>query len=137
MSPEDGAMPDHDPDTPPSMDPETAADGGTAPGHAYTRRVVDTVRTEADGHDNRFDGLHAEAKAVLGRSANELRAVRDRYREAYHEELGRWPGVIDAGPTGPGGPSAACFHEVTLTAPADPAERAALQGTRVFRIGCP
>ena len=49
---------------------------------------------------------------------------------------GRWPGVIDAGPTGPGGPSAACFHEVTLTEPTDPAERAALQGTRVFRIDC-
>ncbi|HYC07424.1 MAG TPA: hypothetical protein VEG29_05820, partial [Candidatus Binatia bacterium] len=50
---------------------------------------------------------------------------------------GRWPGVIDAGPSGPGGPSAACFHEVILTQPTDPAERTALQGTRVFRIACP
>jgi len=95
MIPEDEAMPDRDSKMPSAKEPDPAADGGTAPDRAYTRRVVDTVRTEADGHDNRFDGLHAEAKAVLGRSANELRAVRDRYREAYHEELGRWQAARD------------------------------------------
>ncbi|MFI5227339.1 MAG: hypothetical protein ACHQ3P_11770, partial [Candidatus Limnocylindrales bacterium] len=50
---------------------------------------------------------------------------------------GRWPAVIDAGPTGAGGPAAACFHEVHLTPPADPVARDALSGTRVFRIACP
>jgi hypothetical protein len=49
---------------------------------------------------------------------------------------GRWPAVIDAGPTGAGGPAAACFHEVHLTPPTDPAARDALSGTRVFRIAC-
>ena len=33
--------------------------------------------------DSRFDGLHAEAKAAVGYSANTLRSVRERYREAY------------------------------------------------------
>ena len=37
---------------------------------------------------SRFDGLHAEAKAAVGYSANTLRSVRERYREAYAEELG-------------------------------------------------
>ena len=50
---------------------------------------------------------------------------------------GRWPGVIDAGPTGAGGPAAACFHEVPLAPPGDLAAREALSGTRVFRIACP
>ena len=50
---------------------------------------------------------------------------------------GRWPAVIDAGPAGAGGPAAACFHEVTIPPPADPAARDALSGTRVFRIACP
>ena len=42
-----------------------------------------TRRTDA--RDSRFDGLHAEAKAAVGYSANTLRSVRERYREAYSE----------------------------------------------------
>ena len=40
--------------------------------------------------DTRFDGLHAEAKAAIGYSANSLRVIRERYRELYLEELARW-----------------------------------------------
>jgi len=47
-------------------------------------------------------------------------------------EHGRWPAVIDAG-----GPAVACFREVTLPVPAVAADAAALNETRVFRLGCP
>ena len=59
-------------------------------GRPYTRESMDTARTSAEGRSGRFDGLHAEAKEALGYSANLLRAIRDRYREAYHDELARW-----------------------------------------------
>jgi two-component system, NarL family, sensor histidine kinase DegS len=49
---------------------------------------MDTARPSAE--DRRFDGLHAEAKAALGYTANSVRAIRDRYRELYHDELSRW-----------------------------------------------
>ncbi len=39
---------------------------------------------------SRFDSLHAEAKEALAYAANTLRAVTERYREAFHEELGTW-----------------------------------------------
>jgi two-component system sensor histidine kinase DegS len=52
-------------------------------------------RAAGDPRESRFDGLHAEAKAALGYSANSLRAVRDRYREAYQGELGRWHDLRD------------------------------------------
>jgi two-component system sensor histidine kinase DegS len=57
---------------------------------------MDTARPPSEGRDGRFDGLHAEAKAALGYTANSLRTIRDRYREAYHEELGRWQALRDA-----------------------------------------
>lgn len=47
------------------------------------------------GRDSRFDGLHAEAKAAIGYSANSIRAIRERYRTAYLEELARWHGLRD------------------------------------------
>jgi len=37
-----------------------------------------------------FDTLHAEAKAALAYAANTLRAVTERYREAFHESLAGW-----------------------------------------------
>jgi two-component system sensor histidine kinase DegS len=43
----------------------------------------------------RFDELHAEAAEALSYSANTLRAVRDRYRTAYFEALGRWQQLSD------------------------------------------
>jgi signal transduction histidine kinase len=45
--------------------------------------------------DSRFDALHAEAKAAIGYSANSLRAIRERYRELYLEELTRWQTLRD------------------------------------------
>jgi two-component system sensor histidine kinase DegS len=51
---------------------------------------MDTARPPSQGRDGRFDGLHAEAKATLGDSANSLHAIRERYRAAYQEELTRW-----------------------------------------------
>ena len=70
-----------------------SAQGRPAKGHPYTREPMDTARSGAADH--RFDGLHAEAKAALGYSANSIRAIRDRYREAYHEELARWHALRD------------------------------------------
>jgi two-component system sensor histidine kinase DegS len=64
-------------------------------GRTYTRESMDTARSSSEGRDGRFDGLHAEAKEALGYSANTLRTIRDRYREAYHEELARWHSLRD------------------------------------------
>ncbi|HEU4672467.1 MAG TPA: sensor histidine kinase [Candidatus Limnocylindrales bacterium] len=52
-------------------------------------------RAASDPRESRFDGLHAEAKAALGSSANSLRAIRERYREAYRDELAEWRAVRD------------------------------------------
>jgi hypothetical protein len=46
-------------------------------------------------------------------------------------EHGQWPAVLD-GPD----PDAACFEEVLLPIPDDPADAAAIEGIRVFRISC-
>ena len=46
---------------------------------------------------------------------------------------GDWPAILDT----PGDPALACFTEVQLPVPADPADAAALDGFRVFRIACP
>jgi two-component system sensor histidine kinase DegS len=54
---------------------------------------MDSMRTEP--RDARFDGLHAEAKDALGYGANVLRSVRERYRQAYQEELGQWQALRD------------------------------------------
>jgi two-component system sensor histidine kinase DegS len=62
--------------------------------HLYTRSQMD-VRDGTDRRDGRFDGLHAEATAALAYSGNTLSAVRDRYRDAYREELARWEGLHD------------------------------------------
>jgi signal transduction histidine kinase len=52
-------------------------------------------RGVSDPPDARFDGLHAEAKAALGSTANGLRAIRERYRGAYRDELAEWHAVRD------------------------------------------
>jgi signal transduction histidine kinase len=61
----------------------------------YTQRPMEPARAGTDLRDNRFDGLHAEAAAAVGYSANTLRSVRERYREAYSETLGRWQSLRD------------------------------------------
>ena len=43
----------------------------------------------------RFDELHAEAAEALTYAANAMRSIRDRYRAAYHEELGRSQAIAD------------------------------------------
>ncbi len=73
----------------------------------YTPEFMEPGRTGTDGRDNRFDAFHAEAKAAVGYSANTLRGVRERYREAYVEALGQWQAmrdeldVVDRTPTAP------------------------------------
>jgi two-component system sensor histidine kinase DegS len=51
---------------------------------------MEAARGATDALDSRFEGLHAEASAAVGYSANTLRSVRERYREAYAEALNRW-----------------------------------------------
>jgi signal transduction histidine kinase len=43
-----------------------------------------------DAATGRYDTLHAEAKEALAYAANTLRGVTERYREAFHEDLGGW-----------------------------------------------
>ncbi|HET9615271.1 MAG TPA: histidine kinase dimerization/phosphoacceptor domain-containing protein, partial [Candidatus Limnocylindrales bacterium] len=45
--------------------------------------------------DVRIDGLRAEASEAVGQSANVLRDVSQRYRQAYADELARWQSVRD------------------------------------------
>ena len=53
----------------------------------------DSPRSEATG--TRFDELQAEAAEALAYAANTLRAARDRYRQAYLDDLARWQGLAD------------------------------------------
>jgi two-component system sensor histidine kinase DegS len=54
---------------------------------------MDLPRSEPAG--TRFDELHADAKEAVAFSANTLRAVRDRYRAAYLDDLARWQAIAD------------------------------------------
>jgi two-component system sensor histidine kinase DegS len=58
-----------------------------------TLRPMDVPRGEPAG--TRFDELHAEAAESLAYAANTLRAVRDRYRTAYLDDLSRWQALAD------------------------------------------
>jgi two-component system sensor histidine kinase DegS len=61
----------------------------------YTRKSMEAARGATDALDSRFEGLHAEASAAVGYSANTLRSVRERYRLAYAEALSRWQDLRD------------------------------------------
>ena len=61
----------------------------------YTQRPMEPARAGTETRDSRIDGLHAEAKAAVGYSANTLRSVRERYREAYADALGHWQALRD------------------------------------------
>ena len=50
---------------------------------------MDLTRSEPAAA-TRFDELHAEATGALAYAGNTLRAVRDRYRAAYLDDLARW-----------------------------------------------
>jgi two-component system sensor histidine kinase DegS len=52
-------------------------------------------RDMRDPLDARIDGLVAEADQAIAYSANVLRSVRERYRAAYAEALGRWQVLSD------------------------------------------
>jgi len=93
----------------------------------YTQRPMEPARAGTDARDSRFDGLHAEAKAAVGYSANTLRSVHERYRETYSEALGRWQSLrdeLDAVDRGPNDRA----HPQTGTAPLDRAADAAEAG---------
>jgi two-component system sensor histidine kinase DegS len=73
----------------------------------YTRTSMDAARARTEARDSRIDGLHAEAIAAVGYSANALRAVRDGYRDAGADLVGRFEALRDeldglAGPPEPG-----------------------------------
>ncbi|HUQ77842.1 MAG TPA: sensor histidine kinase [Patescibacteria group bacterium] len=55
-------------------------------------RSSDEIRTVRDA---RIDGLRAEASEAVGYSANTLRAVSQRYRTQYLEEVNRWQALRD------------------------------------------
>ena len=97
----------------------------------YTQSPMEPARAGTDARDSRFDGLHAEAKAAVGYSANTLRSVRERYREAYAEALGQWQSLRDELDTVDRGPSDAARQ--TSTAPVDRAADAAEAGADDFR----
>ena len=82
----------------------------------YSARM--TAASDSDERDGRVEGLLAEAQEALAYSANTLRSVRDRFREAHQEQLVQWdhlrdevaladarasdPPRVDAPATGPG-----------------------------------
>lgn len=93
----------------------------------YTQGSMEPSRAGTDARDSRFDGLHAEAKAAVGYSANTLKSVRERYREAYSESLGRWQELRDALDAVDRGPTDGTQMQ-TGTAPVDRAAHAAEAG---------
>ena len=89
---------------------------------------MEPARAGTDARDSRFDGLHAEAKAAVGYSANTLRSVRERYREAYAEALGDWQSLrdhLDADDRGPNGAARAASSTAPVDRAADAAEAGA------------
>jgi two-component system sensor histidine kinase DegS len=98
---------------------------------------MEPARAGTDARDSRFDGLHAEAKAAVGYSANTLKSVRERYREAYSDSLGRWQelrdqlDLVDRGPldgSRAGGTAPIDRAADAAEAGADDARRRALRG---------
>lgn len=61
----------------------------------YTPKSMEAARAGSDALGSRFEGLHAEATAAVGYSANTMSTVRERYRAAYAEALGHWQSLRD------------------------------------------
>ena len=61
----------------------------------YTPKPMEAARGVTETRDSRFDGLHAEASSAVGSSANAIRDVRERYRQAYAATLTRWQQLRD------------------------------------------
>jgi signal transduction histidine kinase len=68
---------------------------GMRPDEAYTRKSMETARLASSPDTSRFDGLHADAERAVEAAAVGLRAVRERYREAYLDELAQWHALRD------------------------------------------
>src|SRR5688572_32962276 len=51
---------------------------------------MEAANDASHARDSVFEGLHAEASAAVGHSANTIRQVREQYRSAYAEALSRW-----------------------------------------------
>ena len=100
-------------------------------GDPYTQSPMEPARAGTDARDSRFDGLHEEAKAAVGYSANTIRSVRERYREAYSEALGLWQSLRDELDTVDRAPIDGARQ--TGTAPVDRAADAAEAGADDFR----
>ena len=82
------------------------------------------------------EGTRHPALALPDESPADVLALARRFGASLmvlsDEAHGQWPAVLDAG-----GPDAACFQEVILRLPDDPAAHSALAGTRAYRIRCP
>ena len=65
---------------------------------SYTPDPMDAARSSDDTpsvRDVRIDGLRAEATAAVSSTAEALRAVGERYRATYADELARWQSLRD------------------------------------------
>ena len=97
----------------------------------YTPDSMEVAHAGPAPRDGRFEGLQAEASAALAYSANTLRGVRERYREAMGEAEARWQSLrdeltsIDRAGTPRQSPTAAT---------ADPAADAAEAGAEEARV---
>ena len=54
-----------------------------------------TAASDSDARDGRLEGLLAEAQEAVAYSANALRSVRDRFREALQEQMVQWDHLRD------------------------------------------
>jgi two-component system sensor histidine kinase DegS len=97
----------------------------------YTPKRMEAARGATDARDSRFAGLHAEASAAVGQSANTLRTVREQYREAYAEALIRWQDLRDELDRLDRGPQ----HDGPQLIPDEPAKGAAPAGAGVVVAG--
>ena len=88
-------------------------------------RSGDEIRTV---RDVRIDGLRAEASEAVGYSANTLRAVSQRYRTQYADDINRWQTLRDELDAADRGPSATRGDDAN-----EPA-RAAEMGAEAGRI---
>ena len=61
----------------------------------YTPNPMEAASGSTGARASRFEGLHAEASAAVGYSANTIRQVREQYRGAYADALSRWQDLRD------------------------------------------
>jgi hypothetical protein len=79
-------------------------------------------------------GLPNEPPASIVALADEFGA---RYLVMSSDDRAGWPGVLVTALADTALPGADCFHPVPLQPTADPADAAAIEGTRIWEIECP